>query len=53
MPLRAKKNGLTVDIFREIRIRIYLPFWPNKVMGDLHCWEWQQSSISAFFFSLF
>jgi hypothetical protein len=21
---------------KEIRIRIYLPFWPDKVMGDLH-----------------
>jgi hypothetical protein len=33
-----------------IRIWIYLPFWPDKVMRNLHCWEWQQSSISAFFF---
>jgi hypothetical protein len=28
-------------------IRIYLPVWPDKVMRDLHCWEWQQFSISA------
>jgi Ca2+/Na+ antiporter len=34
---------------REIRIRIYLPFWPDKFMRDLHCWEWQQSSILALF----
>jgi hypothetical protein len=27
----------------ELGIWIYLPFWPNKVMRDLHCWEWQQS----------
>jgi hypothetical protein len=34
----------------EIHIRIYAPFWPDKVMRDLHCWEWQQSTISVFFF---
>jgi hypothetical protein len=37
---------------REIRIRIYLPFWPDKVMRDLHCWGWQQASFSACSFSL-
>jgi hypothetical protein len=31
----------------EIRIRIYLPFWLDKGLRDLHCWEWQQSSTSA------
>jgi hypothetical protein len=34
---------------REIRIRIYLPFWPNKVMRPLYCWEWQQSNSSVCF----
>jgi hypothetical protein len=24
------------------------PFWPDKAMRDVHCWEWQQSSILAF-----
>jgi hypothetical protein len=37
---------ITPDQIREIRIQIYLPFWPDKVLRDLHCWEWQQSNIS-------
>jgi hypothetical protein len=32
---------------REIPIQIYFPFSPDKVMQDLHCWEWQKSSISV------
>jgi hypothetical protein len=36
-------------VIREIRIRIYLPFLPDKVMTDLLCWEWQSSSIWACF----
>jgi hypothetical protein len=38
-----------IRTIREIRIRIYLPFWPDNVMRDLHCWVWKQSSISALF----
>jgi hypothetical protein len=37
------------DGIREFRIRIYLPFWPDKGMTDLHWWELQQSGISALF----
>jgi hypothetical protein len=32
--------------------RIYLPFGPDKVMIDSHCWEKQQSSISVFCLNL-
>jgi hypothetical protein len=40
-------NFIFINRLREFRIRIYLPFWPEKVMRDLHCWEWQQFIISA------
>jgi hypothetical protein len=33
-----------------LKKKICIPFWPNKAMRDLHCWEWQQSSSCSFFF---
>jgi hypothetical protein len=38
-----------LEVIRETCLRIYLPFWHNKGTRDLHCWEGQQSSISALF----
>jgi hypothetical protein len=47
LPRQVQDHPDTPEI-REIRIWICLPFWPDKVMRDLHLCEWQQSSISAF-----
>jgi hypothetical protein len=48
---QARPHQLVIAV--EFRLRMHLLFWPDQIMRDLQCWEWQQFRISDFFFFSF